>query len=69
MSESIHKSHNVSNIMCHFAFPAKYRRVVIDKDVDKVIKETCEEIAKRYEINFMEIGTDRDHVLVGSAPG
>ena len=62
MSESIHKSHNVSNIMYHFVFPAKYRRVVFDKDVDMVIKEICDEISKRYEIVFLEIGTDKDHV-------
>ena len=70
MSESIHKSHNVSNIMYHFVFPAKYRRVVIDEKVDKVIKETCEEISKRYEIRFFEIGTDKDyeHFLVQSVP-
>ena len=52
MSESIHKSHNVSNLMYHFVFPAKYRRVVFDDQVDVVIKETCEEISKRYEIFF-----------------
>ena len=70
MSESIHKSHNVSNLMYHFVFPAKYRRVVIDEKVDKVIKETCEEISKRYEISFLEIGTDKDHVhfLIQSVP-
>ena len=70
MSENIHKLHNVSNLMYHFVFPAKYRRVVIDKKVDKVIKETCEEISKRYEIYFLEIGTDKDHVhfLVQSVP-
>ena len=70
MSESIHKSHNVSNLMYHFVFPAKYRRVVIDKNVDKVIKETCEEISKRYEINFLEIGADKNHVhfLIQSVP-
>ena len=70
MSESIHKSHNVSNLMYHFVFPAKYRRVVIDKNVDNVIKETCEEISKRYEINFLEIGTDKNHVhfLIQSVP-
>ena len=39
MSESIHKSHNVSNLMYHFVFPAKYRRVVIDENVDKIIKD------------------------------
>lgn len=62
MSEYIHKSHNVSVLMYHFVCPAKYRRVVIDEDVDRVIKETCREIEKRYEIRFIEIGTDRDHV-------
>lgn len=70
MSESIHKSHNVSNIMYHFVFPAKYRRVVFDEQVDIVIKETCEEISKRYEIYFLEIGTDKDHVhfLIQTVP-
>ena len=70
MSESIHKSHNVSNLMYHFVFPAKYRRVVIDKNVDKIIKETCVEISKRYEIYFLEIGTDKNHVhfLIQSVP-
>ena len=70
MSESIHKSHNVSNLMYHFAFPAKYRRVVIDENVDKIIKETCVEISKRYEIYFLEIGTDKNHVhfLIQSVP-
>ena len=70
MSETINKSHNVSNLMYHFVFPAKYRRVVFDKDVDRVIKETCEEISKRYEIYFLEIGTDKDHVhfLIQTVP-
>ena len=70
MSESIHKSHNVSNLMYHFVFPAKYRRVVIDENVDKIIKETCVEISKRYEIYFLEIGTDKNHVhfLIQSVP-
>lgn len=70
MSESIYKSHNVSNLMYHFVFPAKYRRVVIDENVDKIIKETCVEISKRYEIYFLEIGTDKDyvHFLIQSVP-
>ncbi len=70
MSENIHKSHNVSKLMYHFVFPTKYRKVVIDEEVDLVIKETCIEIEKRYEINFVEIGTDKDHVhfLIQSAP-
>ena len=63
MSEYIHKSHNVSRLMYHIVFPAKYRKVIIDEQVDRVIKETCIEISKRYPINFLEIGdyfTPRD---------
>ena len=36
--------------------------MVFTKEVDGVVKEVCEEIAKRYEIDFLEIGVDRDHV-------
>jgi len=56
--------------MYHLVFPTKYRSVVIDKKVDEVIKTTCEEIEKRYEIHFMEIGTDKDHIhlLIQSVP-
>lgn len=70
MSELVRKSHNVSVLIYHYVCPAKYRRVVIDKKVDEIIKETCLEISKRYEINFIEIGTDRDHVhfLIQSIP-
>ncbi len=58
MSKYIHKSHNVDILMYHIVFPAKYRRAVIDDEVDNVLKEVCMEIEKRYEIIFLEIGTD-----------
>ena len=72
MSESdyIHKSHNVSVLMYHFVCPAKYRKVVISKEVDLTLKEVCLEIEKRFEVHFLEIGTDKDHVhlLIQSVP-
>ena len=70
MSEYIHKSHNVSVLMYHFVCPAKYRRSVFSKEVDETLKEICLEISKRYEIEFLEIGTDKNHVhfLVQSVP-
>ena len=70
MSEYVHKSHNVTVLMYHLVFPAKYRRAVFDSRVDEVLKEVCLEIAKRYQIKFIEIGTDKDHVhfLVQSVP-
>ena len=70
MSRLIRKSHNVSILVYHFVCPAKYRRAVIDEKVDQELKEVCLEIAQRYQIEFLEIGTDKDHVhfLVQSVP-
>jgi len=70
MSEYIHKSHNVSVLLYHIVCPAKYRRIVFTDNVDKELKEVCIEISKRYEIKFIEIGTDKDHVhfLIQSIP-
>ena len=70
MSIYIHKSHNVSVMIYHIVCPTKYRRVVINQPVEKVIKETCLAIAARYDIHFLEIGTDQDHVhfLIQSIP-
>jgi REP element-mobilizing transposase RayT len=51
-------------------FPAKYRRAVFDRDVDKLLKDVCLDIEKRYQMKFLEIGTDKDHVhfLVQTVP-
>ena len=70
MSKLIRKSHNVSILIYHIVCPAKYRRVVFSVKVDEELRTVCLEIAKRYEIEFLEIGTDRDHVhfLVQSVP-
>jgi putative transposase len=70
VSEYIHKSHNVTVLLYHMVFPAKYRRAVFDTDVDGVLKEVCLDIEKRYQVKFLEIGTDKDHVhfLVQSIP-
>ena len=70
MSEFIHKQHNVSVLLYHIVCPAKYRRAVFTPDVDEKLKEICAQISLRYEIEFLEIGTDSDHVhfLVQSVP-
>ena len=51
-------------------FPAKYRKVVFGEEVEKELKDICLEISKRYEIIFLEIGTDENHVhfLIQSVP-
>lgn len=66
----IRKSHNVSLLMYHIVCPAKYRRAIFTDEVDQYLKEVCIELSHRYEIVFLEIGTDTDHVhfLVQSVP-
>ena len=70
MSQYIHKSHNVSVLLYHYVCPAKYRRVIFDYSVDRIIIQTCEEIFKRYDINVVEIGTDsaQIHFLIQFIP-
>jgi len=70
MGDLIRKSHNVSILMYHFVCVAKYRRLVISDEVDTVLKNVCIEISKRFEVRFLEIGTERDHVhfLIQSVP-
>mgnify|MGYP001173009617 FL=1 len=56
--------------MYHLVCPAKYRKAIFTDEVDHVLKDVCEEISKRYEISFIEIGTDKNHVhfLIQSVP-
>ena len=70
MSKHIIKSHNKTLILYHLVCPVKYRRAAITPAVAETIKKTCLELGKRYEINFVEIGTDNDHVhfLIQSVP-
>jgi len=57
-----HKRHNVNVLLYHLVCSAKYRRVIFSDEVDGTLKNICMEIAKRYDITFLEIGTDEDHV-------
>lgn len=70
MSKFIRKQHNVSILLYHIVCPAKYRKMVFTPEVAEKLKEICGEIALRYEIEFMEIGADGNHVyfLVQSVP-
>jgi len=56
--------------MYHLVFPAKYRRAVFDDQVENELKAVCLDIEDRYQVKFLEIGTDKDHVhfLVQSVP-
>ena len=70
MSEHVTKSHNKSLLLYHLVCPVKYRRNLITDEIEKSLIEVCDGIAERYEIFFVEIGADGDHVhfMIQSVP-
>ena len=70
MNKHIIKHHNKTLLLYHLVFPAKYRREVFTGVVSDTLRELCLEISRRYEIHFVEIGMDDDHVhfLIQSVP-
>ena len=70
MSEHIHKSHNKSLLLYHLVCPIKYRRSVLSDSVEASLIEVCKNIESRFEIHFVEIGADENHVhfLIQSVP-
>jgi REP element-mobilizing transposase RayT len=69
-SKHIHKSHNVTLLLYHLVCPAKYRRKVFTKENEETLKNICYEIEQRYELDYIEIGSDEDHVhfLIQTVP-
>ena len=61
-SKYIHKRHNVSVFMYHFVCPVKYRKTLITKEIDNYLKEICIGISERYDMIFLKIGAEEDHV-------
>ncbi len=57
-------------LLNHLVFPVKYRRKVLSDRVDNTLKQICLDISERYEIKFIKIGCDEDHIhfLVQSVP-
>jgi REP element-mobilizing transposase RayT len=70
VSEHIYKSHNKSLLLYHLVAPIKYRRSVLSEEVAKSLVIVCKEIESRYEIYFIEVGADENHVhfLMQSVP-
>ena len=70
MSEHIHKRHNKNLLLYHLVCPIKYRRSVLSDSVEDSLVEVCKNIESRFEIFFIEIGADENHVhfLIQSVP-
>ena len=67
MSQYIHKKHNVTVLLYHLVFPAKYRKAIFDQKVDHELRNVCMEIEKRYEVKFLEIGVDKDPQMLNAS--
>ena len=62
MDEHIYKRHNKSLLLYHLVFPLKYRRKALIEESGATLKDICNKISERYEIQFIEIGYESDHV-------
>ena len=70
MPKHICKQHNVSCLLYHLVCPAKYRRKVFSESVETTLKKVCLAFAPAYDLHFVEIGADEDHVhfMIQSVP-
>ena len=70
MSDHNIKRHNKSLLLYHIVIPLKYRKKVINKDVGETLIDICYGISERYEVQFVEVGYESDHVhfLIQSVP-
>jgi REP element-mobilizing transposase RayT len=70
MSDHTIKRHNKSLLLYHIVIPLKYRKKVINKEVGETLIDICFGISERYEVQFVEVGYESDHVhfLVQSVP-
>ena len=63
-------SHSVYKIRYHIVTAVKYRKSLLDKEVEECIKETLRGISERYEIIIDEVGFDQNHIHIfcGASP-
>lgn len=57
-------SHSVYKIRYHMVTAVKYRKVLLNREVEGCIKETLRGISERYEIAIDEIGFDQNHIHI-----
>ena len=68
--DHIYKSHNKTLLLYHIVVPVKYRNLVITEEVGDSLVHICQGLSERYEMHFVEIGYEGDHVhfLIQSVP-
>ena len=62
MIDHLLKRHNKTLFIYHLVCPVKFRRKVFTVPIEQTLKAVCLELGIIYEIQFLEIGIDEDHV-------
>jgi len=56
--------HNVSECYYHIQITVKYRKALLDKNVEQVIFESMKGFKERYAIEIQQVGLDRNHIHI-----
>ena len=64
-------SHSVYKIRYHIVTAVKYRKALLNNEIEECITETLKGISERYEIVIDEVGFDQNHIHIfcGAPPG
>jgi putative transposase len=57
-------SHCAYQTHYHIVFPVKYRKSLLREEITEAIKRIAQEIGERYEIEFEQIGCDKNHIHI-----
>ena len=57
-------SHSVYKIRYHLVTAVKYRKALLNKNVEECFLETLKGISERYEIIIDEVGFDQNHIHI-----
>ena len=57
-------SHCVHKIRYHMVTAIKYRKLLLNSEVEKCITETMKGISERYDIIIDELGFDQNHIHI-----
>ena len=56
--------HNAYDTHYHLVFPVKYRKALLTNEIPLAISKLALEIGQRYDIEFEQLGYDKDHIHI-----
>ena len=56
--------HNISECYYHIQITVKYRKALLDREVEQTILESMRGFKERYAIEIQQVGFDRNHIHV-----